>query len=653
MIIERFEDFVKKTPNKIAIKTEECSLTYNCLNQYANRLSWLILEKHPEPIIKKTTAHEKKREIFNRQNRAKSPPQTVALLLGHDEKMIIGMMAVLKLGDVYIPFDPIYPEERLKYMLVDSAVKVIITNKDHLKLALRLRDKTSQLVSIISIDDLSEKIPVENLNIQNRPDQIAYILYTSGSTGRPIGVVQTRKNIFYYSGNWTKRFSVTDSDRMTLFSTFCHDGSVPDIYSVLLNGATMYPYDIKNRVNIDKPGEWLIKEKITIWHSVPTLYRYFVTTLSGDEKFHDLRLIILGGEQVREYDLIMFKKYFPYSRFGNIYGQTESTVNSIWLSSQEDHFEEVIIGEPIDDTQILIIDEEGNEVDELETGEIVIASPSLAAGYLNCIEATKKAFVSDPELGQLYWTGDLGQLLPDGNIEIIGRKDFQVKILGYRIEPGEIETVLLQHPDISEAVVLAKKAGEGIIPIKKKIKGDLDQYLCVYFVSKNHFNTAELREYLSGRLPYYMVPSHFIKMDTMPLTANGKIDRKSLDSFGTRLATRVEYVAPKTDMEHTLTDIWKEVLKLDKVGVKDNFFDLGANSIDVILLNNKLKETLKIDIPVISIYRYFTINSFIDYLMKEESSGIFEAETDSMDEEIEKSKRRLREKSKRIGILSE
>ena len=640
MILERFEYFVKKTPNKIAVKAEDCSLTYDCLNQYANRLGRLILEKHREPNIKITTA-------ANEKKRAQRPPQTIALLLGHDEKMIIGMMTVLKLGDVYIPFDPIYPDERLKYMLVDSAVNVIITNKDHLKLALKLRNKTNQPITIVNINDLNEKIPSENLDIQNHPDQIAYILYTSGSTGRPKGVVQTHKNIFYYAGNWTKRFSVTDSDRMTLFSTFCHDGSVPDIYSVLLNGATLYPYDIKNAVDIDKPGEWLIKEKITIWHSVPTLYRYFVNTLKGDEKFHDLRLIILGGEQVREYDLIMFRKHFPYSRFGNIYGQTESTVNSIWLFSPDDHFEEIIIGEPIDDTQILIIDEEGNEVDELETGEIVIASPYLAAGYLNGIEATKKTFGNDAELGRLYWTGDLGQLLPDGNIEILGRKDFQVKVLGFRIEPGEIETVLLQHPDISEAVVLAKKAGEGMIPIKKKGNGDLEHYLCIYFLSKNSFKTTELREYLSRKLPYYMIPSHFVKMETMPLTANGKIDRKTLDSLGTRLATRVEYVAPKTDMEHTLTDIWKEILKLDKIGVNDNFFDLGANSMDVILLNNKLKETLKIDIPVVSIYRYFTINTFIDYLRKEEPISIFEDETDSM-EEIERSKRRLRQKSKRV-----
>lgn len=626
MIMGKFEDFVKKNPHKIAVKTEEYSLTYDFLNQCANRVGRLIMEKH----------------------QAKSPPQTIALLLGHDEKMIIAMIAVSKAGDIYIPFDPIYPEERLSYMLADSAVKVIITGKDHFNLALKLKDKANQPITIINIDDLSEEIPTENLHVQIQPDQIAYILYTSGSTGRPKGVVQTHKNIFYYTRNWTKRFSVSGSDRMTLFSSFCHDGSVPDIYSVLLNGATLFPYDIRNRANIHKPGEWLIKENITIWHSVPTLYRYFVNTLKEENEFHDLRLIILGGEQVREHDLIMFKKHFPYSRFGNIYGQTESTVNSIWLFSQEDHFEEVIIGEPIGDTQILIIDQEGNEVDELETGEIVIASPYLATGYLNRVEATQKAFSSDPELGLLYWTGDLAQLLPDGNIEISGRKDFQVKILGFRIEPGEIETVLLQHPDISEAVVLVKRAGEGMIPDKNSRQADMDYYLCAYFLSKNIIETSQLREYLSGRLPYYMIPSHFIKLDKMPLTANGKIDRKSLDSAGTKLSASVVYVPPKTDMESTVADIWKEVLGLDKIGINDNFFDLGANSMDVILLNNKLKETLNIDISVVSIYRYSTIKSFIDYLSKEESIPGFEEEIDLMDEELEKSKHRLRQKSKRI-----
>jgi len=624
MLIKKFEEVVRDIPDKVAIKTEECYLTYDCLNKYANRLGRLIL------------------------NIKKNRGQTLALLLGHDEKMIIGMIGVIKAGGVYIPFDPLYPLERLKYMLEDSASKVIITNREYFRLAAKLRDSLDEGISVINIDDVGESVPAENLEIKINPDKIAYILYTSGSTGRPKGVVQNQKNIFYYTFNWIERFSVTGSDRMTLFSSFCHDGSVPDIYSVLLSGATLYPYDIKSRANISKPEEWLMKERITIWHSVPTLYRYFVNTLTGNEKFYALRLIILGGEPVREHDLMTFKKYFPYSFFGNIYGQTESTVTSIWLFSQEDNFEEVIIGEPIGDTEILIIDEEGDEADELETGEIVVASPYVSPGYLNRVEVTSKVFTRDKEVGQLYWTGDLGRLLPDGNVEILGRKDLQVKIRGFRIEPQEIETVLLQHPDISETIVIAKETAEGRTPIR----GSEDHYLCLYFVSKADFKAAELRAYLSGKLPYYMIPSRFVKLEAMPLLPNGKIDRKYLDLSGTRLGTGEAYVAPETDFEVQLTAIWKEILNLDRIGVNDNFFDLGATSMHVIRLNNKLKETLGIDVPMVSIYRYFSIKSFVRYLTGGEASiPIFEEVNDRLDKEIEKSKNRLKEKYKRTRSL--
>jgi len=315
------------------------------------------------------------------------------------------------------------------------------------------------------------------------------------------------------------------------------------------------------------------------------------------------------------------------------------------LFSREDDFEEVIIGESIGATEILIIDEGGDEAGELETGEIVVAGPYISPGYLNNVETAAKTFTRDEEIGRLYWTGDLGRALPDGNIEILGRKDFQVKLRGFRIEPGEIETVLLQHPGIDEAIVLAKEdAGEGL----PGSDGSAAHYLCAYFVSAADFKAAELREYLSGKLPYYMIPSRFVKLGSMPLTPNGKIDRKSLDLSGRRVGTGVEYAAPTTGIEVELTGIWKEILKAERIGVNDSFFDLGATSMDVIRLNNILKERMGIDVPVVSIYRYFTIKSFSRYLTQGESAiAIFAEEGGRLDEEIKKSKNRLREKSKR------
>jgi amino acid adenylation domain-containing protein len=620
MLVKTFEEQVEKRPDKIAVKSGDSAFTYRFLNGYSSRLAYLILETCKAPT-------------------------SVALLFGHEESMIVGIIGVLKSGMVYIPFDPTYPEERLTYMLKDSNAGLIVTNENNVDLAVTLSSHVKKPLVIINLDEIAGCTPAGHAAIQTDGDQMTYILYTSGSTGKPKGVVQNQANIFYYLRNWTQRFSVSDSDRMAQFASFSHDGAVPDIYSVLLNGATLYLFDVKRRANIEAPAQWLIREKITIWHSVPTWYRYFVNTLTANEVLRDLRLVVLGGEQVREHDIIMFKKYFPYSKFGNIYGQTESTVSSIWLISPADDFNKVLIGEPIDHTEIFVVDRDGDEVDELEVGEIVMAGHYLSPGYLNNRDMTHHVFSKDEELGRLYWSGDLGRLLPDGQIEILGRKDHQVKVRGFRIEPGEIETVLLQHPDISEAIAAAKE-GEGGSTYST-VSGD--RFLWAYFVSGKDFKVSELREYLSGKLPDYMIPAYFVKLEAMPLTPNGKIDRKALDSLGTKLSTGTEYAPPGNETERILTDTWKEVLRVDKIGIDDNFFDLGGNSMDVISLNNELKKKIKRNIPVAAIFRYLTIRSFAQFLNREETHArTFEQKVDRADE-IKKSRRRVKEKMKRIG----
>jgi amino acid adenylation domain-containing protein len=633
MLMEKIEQSICNNPDKIAIKIDAYTLTYEFLNIHANRMARTVLGK-----------------FCPNDSENRSPSPTVALLFGHDEQMVIAMLGVLKAGGIYIPFDPLFPIERLKYMIKDSAVKAIITDNDHLQMADLLNDDWDQQIPIINIDTIDHTLSGENLEVQKRPrinpDQIAYILYTSGSTGRPKGVAQTHENIYYYVHNWIDRFSVSDSDRMTLFSSYGHDGSIPDIYSVLIQGATLFPYDIKNRQTHEQPVEWITKEGISIWHSVPTLYRYFVNTLTEPDIFHHLRLIILGGEAVIKHDLLNFKKYFPHATFGNIYGQTEATVNSIWLVSPEDDCDDVIIGDPIAETEILIIDEEGDEADEMETGEIVVVCPFISPGYINRAEMTEKVISFDDELGSLYWTGDLGRLLPDGNIEILGRKDFQVKIRGYRIEPGEVETALLTHPEITEVVVMAKEAvgGNGVF------NDCAEHYLCVYFVSPVQFKASELREHLVGKLPHYMIPSQYVKLDAMPLTPNGKVDRKTLDANGTRLGTGEDYVAPNSDLEHQLVQIWKDLLKLETISINDSFFDLGASSMDVIRLNNLIKDALHIESDAVSIYRHLTIKSFAEFLThRDKSNRNFHKEIESMDDEINRSKNRLRQKNRRIG----
>jgi non-ribosomal peptide synthetase component F/acyl carrier protein len=444
-------------------------------------------------------------------------------------------------------------------------------------------------------------------------------MYTSGSTGRPKGVTQTHENVLYYTGNWTRLFSITASDRMTLFSSFCHDGSVQDMFGALLNGAALYPYDIKNREECVQLPEFLLKEKITIWHSVPSLFTYFASTLTGAETFPDLRFILLGGEVLREHEIKIAGTFFPHSLLADVYGQTESSVNSAWIIRPEDAAmnmnSKVLIGEPLDETEILLVDAGGNEVDVFEQGEIVVCCDYLSPGYWRDPGATEKTFSRDEELGRLYWTGDLGRLLPGGGIEFTGRKDSQIKIRGYRIELGEIENLLLRHEKIHEAVVLARN------------RHDNEKYLAAYYTLSQPspstsppnpakgVKTSELRNYLAEELPDYMIPSVFMQLDQFPLTQSKKIDRKALpEPEGLELAGR--YAPPRTRLEEKMVRIWADLLELEKtrISINANFFELGGHSLKVISLVGRVHKELNIKIPLDRVFKTPSIRELAEFI---------------------------------------
>jgi len=602
MIIKNFEEQVEKFPGRNAVITDKIRLTYRELNRYSNRLANTIIG------IDQGSG----KEIINRQN--------TALLFEHSADMIIGVLGALKAGKVYVPLDVTYPENRLTYMLEHSESYLVLTNTRNQALAERLTTALKQPPEIVNIDTIvtDTGIPAENLQRECSGERLAYILYTSGSTGWPKGVVQDHQNVCYYIRNWTERFSITHEDRMTLFSAFSHDGAGQDMFGALHNGAALYPFNILSRPNIAELSAWLKEEKITIWHSVPTLFRYFLNTLSDDdiERFIDLRYTLLGGEAIRDHDIQMFQRFFPHSILANVYGQTESSVNSIWQIRPGDVVEHMLIGDPLDRTEIFIVNEKDEIVEDLGTGEIVVSCDHLALGYWKDKATTGKVFSHDPELGKLYSTGDLGRLLADGRIEFMGRKDGQIKIRGFRVEMGEIETRLLNHPAIKEAVVTAKEDEEHMV------------HLCAYIVPADsrrgtseiaNFTVSAMREYLSGELPEYMIPSYLVQMEKLPVTPNGKIDRKRLpEPEHLRPQLGVTYVSPKTGKEKEVSAIWKEILKLDQVGIKDNFFDLGGTSFDILKIMKKVHEVFHLDVPVVTIFRYPTVGSFAAYLEEEE-----------------------------------
>ncbi len=590
MIANLFQERIKHYPNKIAVKTKERELTFDMLNKLANKVANQTLE-----ITQALT---------NEQN-------VVGLLFEHGIDMITGTLGAVKAGTIYVPLDPKYPKERLDYILEDSNINLLITNNLNYQFAEQLVSKLDSSVTILNIDQIDEIVTDDDLNCAISGDQIAYILYTSGSTGRPKGVIQSYENIIHFAESYIETLSLTKDDCLSLFSVFSHDAAILDIYTGLLSGATLFPLNIKDQIALNEISEWLVQEKITVWHSVPTVYRYFLKSFSGrEEQFPNLRYIVLGGEQVVENDINMFQKLFgSKTRLINLYGQSESTFNSAFMIDTSTPVKKVTLGQTIKDTEIFLIDENGEEVSDLQIGEIIIASDHVALGYWKDPEKTKKSFAKHPELGRLYRTGDLGRVLSDGSIEFVGRKDFQVKIRGYRVELGEIESQLMDNSEIKEAVVVSKRDQEG------------NSYLSSFVVLKNEISFTKLKQYLAQRLPDYMVPIYFVKLDKLPTTPTGKVDRKQLLEMEIDFnLEECEYIAPSNDIEKRLEKIWSEILNVEKIGVKHNFFDLGGHSLKATALVSKVYKEFNVELPLRVIFDQPTILELAQFIANSKES---------------------------------
>ncbi len=603
MLIKTFEQQVCEHPNNIAVKTASGEITYDMLNRKSNGIACRIMSEINDDRYEISYIQD------NGSNNLIYTKTRAILLFEHSVDMIVGTVAAVKAGITYVPFDPTYPENRLIHMLKDCEASLIITNSGNWDLAQRLLEHAITEVSIMNIDLCENTISDENIGQYSDEKNLAYILYTSGSTGNPKGVMQTYRNLEHFIKSYIKDMRITATDKMTLFSSFSHDAALMDIYSALLSGATLYPLNVREQINIDELNEWLINQGITIWHSVPTLYRYYINTLESKDKYPDLRFIVLGGESVIEHDIAMSQRYFKNTTFVNLYGQSEASYNSSLHISPTEDIKGMTLGKVVDETEIYVIDEEGEEVEPLKIGEILIASPFISLGYWKDAEKTKSVFGYDPDLGDLYWTGDLGRLMGDGSIEFIGRKDYQIKIRGYRVELGEIESKLIKHEKVKEVAVIAKTDSDG------------DSSLCAYIIGTDIETTSdELREYLAKELPNYMIPSYFILLDKLPLTPNGKLDRKALAEINTNTNPETEYEAPRNSNEEKLAAIWKDVLRVEKLGINDNFFALGGHSLKAANLAAKIHKALNIEISLREIFKAPTIKGISEYIKSSEES---------------------------------
>jgi len=574
-IAQRFEKQVKLFPDHTAVYCNDTILTYKVLNNCANHLAQQINEKSNQST------------------------QRIALLLNHNETCVIGMLGVLKAGFAYVPIDSNSPLNRIQYIIEDSGCDQLVCNDATLEKARQLQQELPHL-SIIKVSENYLLPEISNPENTVSPSAEAYVLYTSGSTGMPKGVLQNQRNVLHFIRVYTNNVHISIHDNLSVFSTYTFDASVKDIYGAILNGAVVSIYDIVEN-GLDQLSDWLLLQNITIIHMVPTIYRNFLKGLEEGKLLPGIRLIDLGGESCHKSDLDLFKKHFLEGAFlVNDYGPTESTIVSQKFLNHTSQLtrNNIPLGKAVVETGVFLLDENNQPRGVYQTGEIVFKSDYLSLGYLNRQELTENVFITDPLTGEgrVYKSGDIGKMLPTGEIEFLQRKDSQVKINGLRIELSEIEYQLEQNELIKQAVVLLKE-----------LQGN--SYITAYIQVTEAFEVTKVKTFLGQILPKYMIPAIYITLEEFPLTRTGKIERKSLPGPTVSDLKTVPYVAPKNDIEHKLINIWAEVLKLDPeiVGTEDNFFELGGNSLQAVVLINKINKTYNTVFSITNLYETLNI----------------------------------------------
>jgi len=567
---DRFEQQVVKYPGHLAAKSKHRELTYDALNQRANHLARALLAA--------TTGQD----------------QPIAVLLDHDAALLAGILGILKTGKIFVPLDPYFPYERNNHILEDSRAETIVTDEKNRPLVHSLSQNRRR---VINIDEIGSGSAIENLGLPIAPDAIAYILYTSGSTGRPKGVMQSHRNALHDTMQFTNALHIQRSERINLFYS-CSARSLRGIFAALLNGASLFFFNLKEE-GITNLADWLRKEEISLYHSVPSVFRQLASTLTGKESLPALRLIRLGGERVLAADVECYKKYFSQRCLMSVgMGTTETGTFRQYFIDKETQVSGSVVpsGYPVPDMEVLILSDDKQQLGFNSVGEIAIRSPYLTSGYWRNPRLTRASFL--PGDAPIYLTGDVGRILPDGCLECLGRKDFQAKIRGFRIEPAEIEKTLLQHEGIKENVVVAREDNGG------------EKRLVAYIVMDGRPppTVTELRSFLQQKLPDYMVPSAFVFLEALPLTPNGKVDRLALPAPGReRPETEVEFIAPVRRVERELARIWEELLGLEHLGIHDNFFDLGGHSLLAARMFAEIQKAFGKKLPLSTLFQGATI----------------------------------------------
>jgi len=602
-IPERFEGMVRKYPERLAVKTKTHELTYNELNNAANRLANAILAKCGE----------------------KSEP--IALMFEQGVPAIVAILGTLKAGKFYVPLDPSLPFRRSEDILLDSKAGLIITNAKNVSKA---KDLAKDRRQVINIEDVKSDVRTKNPELSIRPDAFAYIVYTSGSTGHPKGVIHNHRYVLYHAFEYDNSFHIAPADRISLVVSWGFTGGSFIIYSTLLNGASLFPFDVKAE-GLENLARLLREEEITIYHSTPTLFRHLLDILSPDERLPSLRLIRFGGEPVNKSDVVLYQRHFSRNCLMlNSLAATECGIICRYFLDKGTQVAEtgVPVGYVTDHKEILLLDDYGKPVGSNQTGEIAVKSRYLSSGYWRRPDLTADKFIEMPRGGkeQIYLTGDLGRITPDGCLYHLGRKDFRVKIRGYRIELAEVESALLDHHGIKHATVVSRVDQSG------------NSQLVAYFVpaAKLAPRVSDLRKFLMQKLPDHMIPTAFVSLDKLPLTPTGKINRHSLpEPEYSRPELETPFVPARNAIERKLTSIWAGVLSLDRVGIHDDFFDLGGHSLAATRVVSQVIKEFQSEIPLRVLFQSPTVAVMAEVVAKHHGERLVEGELEKILTELE------------------